>query len=111
MCGIAGMIDLSARRSMPRGVLQAMADALVHRGPDEFGFHESSGIGLAARRLSIVGLGNGHQPIPNEDGTIWAVCNGELYDYPELRPQLEGRGHRFFTDSDVELLVHCWEED
>src|SRR5262249_12313430 len=106
----AGMIDLSGQRPVPVGVVQAMAGVLVHRGPDEAGSIEYPGVGLASRRLSIVGLKDGRQPIANEDRTVWVVCNGELYDYPELRPQLEARGHRFATHSDTELLLHCWEE-
>src|SRR5262245_12413886 len=110
MCGIAGMLDLDGRRPLPDGVLAAMSAALVHRGPDEHGAYDGPGIGLACRRLSIVGITNGRQPIANEDGSIWTVCNGELYDDPELRPQLEARGHRFATSSDVELIPHLWED-
>ena len=89
MCGIAGIVDLDGRRPLPHGALAAMSAALVHRGPDEDGTFEQPGIGLACRRLSIVGVANGRQPVANEDGSIRAVCNGELFDYPELRPQLE----------------------
>jgi asparagine synthase (glutamine-hydrolysing) len=110
MCGIAGMMDLAGRRTPPRGALAAMSAALVHRGPDEDGVYEGPGIGLACRRLSIVGIANGRQPVANEDGSVRAVCNGELFDYPELRPQLEHRGHRFATDTDVELIPHLWED-
>ncbi|HKI35017.1 MAG TPA: asparagine synthase (glutamine-hydrolyzing) [Gemmataceae bacterium] len=110
MCGIAGMIDLSGRRPVPPGVLQAMALAIVHRGPDEDGFLELPGLGLANRRLSIVGLADGRQPIFNEDRSIAVVYNGELFDYPEQKLLLEGRGHRFITHCDTELLPHLWED-
>jgi asparagine synthase (glutamine-hydrolysing) len=87
-----------------------MAAAIVHRGPDEDGFLERDGLGLASRRLSIVGLADGRQPIPNEDRTVWVVFNGELFDYPEERAALEAKGHRFATHTDTELLPHLWEE-
>ena len=87
-----------------------MAAALVHRGPDEDGFLERPGLGFASRRLSIIGLKDGRQPISNEDGSISAVFNGELFDFPELRNTLERRGHRFSTHCDTELLPHLWEE-
>ncbi len=110
MCGIAGIFDLSGSRPLPKGALEAMAAALVHRGPDEDGFLERPGLGLASRRLSIIGLKDGRQPISNEDGSISAVFNGELFDFPELRNTLERRGHRFSTHCDTELLPHLWEE-
>jgi asparagine synthase (glutamine-hydrolysing) len=111
MCGIAGMIDLTGqRRPLPEGALQAMAQAIFHRGPDEEGFLQRPGLGLANRRLSIVGLADGRQPIANEDGSVSTVFNGELFDYPELRARLEARGHRFRTHADTENLVHLWED-
>src|SRR5438128_3606835 len=110
MCGIAGMIDLQGRRPVPPGVLQAMADALVHRGPDEDGFLDRPGLGLASRRLSIIGLHDGRQPIANENRDVCVVYNGELFDYPETRAELEGRGHRFTTHCDTELIPHLWED-
>src|SRR5262245_9076602 len=111
MCGIAGIIDLSGqRRPVPGGVLEAMASAIVHRGPDEDGFLEQPGIAFASRRLSIVGLFDGRQPIRNEDGSVAVVFNGELFDYPEMRAALEGRGHRFRTHCDTEIIPHEWED-
>lgn len=110
MCGIAGMIDLCGRREMDRGTLQRMADAIWHRGPDEEGFFHSPGVSLASRRLSIVGLADGQQPIYNEDGSVVVVFNGEIFDHPEQREILEARGHRFATHTDTEVLVHLWEE-
>src|SRR5262245_59601818 len=104
MCGIAGIVDLSGSRTVPPGTIRAMADALVHRGPDEDGFLERPGLALASRRLSIVGLADGRQPISNEDRSVWVVYNGELFDYPEERAELEGRGHRFSTHTDTEVI-------
>jgi asparagine synthase (glutamine-hydrolysing) len=110
MCGIAGMVDLSGRRPVAPGVLRMMADAIVHRGPDEDGYLELPGVGLANRRLSIVGLSDGRQPIFNEDRTVAVVYNGELFDYPEQKAVLESRGHRFITHCDTELVPHLWED-
>jgi asparagine synthase (glutamine-hydrolysing) len=111
MCGIAGMIDLSGqRRPAPRGAVARMAQAIVHRGPDEDGFLERPGVHLANRRLSIVGLADGRQPISNEDQTIWTVYNGELFEYPEKRAELEAKGHKFRTHTDTEIIPHLWEE-
>jgi asparagine synthase (glutamine-hydrolysing) len=110
MCGIAGVIDLVSKRTVPAQVLSAMADSIVHRGPDEDGYLEEPGIGFASRRLSIVGLADGRQPIGNEDGNISVVFNGELFEYPEMRAKLEGLGHRFSTHCDTELVPHLWEE-
>ncbi len=111
MCGIAGIIDLSGTgRPAPTGAIGAMADALIHRGPDEDGFLARPGLAFASRRLSIVGLADGRQPIHNEDGTVSVVFNGELFDYPEMRAELEGRGHRFTTHCDTELIPHRWED-
>jgi asparagine synthase (glutamine-hydrolysing) len=110
MCGIAGMFDLSGQRTAPRGAVAAMAQAIVHRGPDEDGFLEHPGLHVASRRLSIVGLADGKQPIANEDRTVWTVFNGEFFDYPEQRAELEGKGHKFRTHTDTELIPHLWED-
>jgi asparagine synthase (glutamine-hydrolysing) len=110
MCGIAGIIDLAGRRPAPDGAVEAMADALFHRGPDEDGFLAAPGLCLASRRLSIIGLSDGRQPIFNEDRSVAVVYNGELFDYPEVRAELDGRGHRFATHCDTELIPHLWEE-
>jgi asparagine synthase (glutamine-hydrolysing) len=88
-----------------------MAEAIYHRGPDEDGFLQRPGLAFASRRLSIVGLADGRQPIHNEDGSVSVVFNGELFDYPEMRAELEGRGHRFATHCDTELIPHRWEDD
>src|SRR5258708_6462019 len=110
MCGIAGIIDLSGNRPAPADALRRMADAIVHRGPDEDGYLEAPGLGFASRRLSIVGLFDGKQPIANEDRSVWVVYNGELFDYPERKAELEARGHIFRTHCDTELFPHLWEE-
>ena len=110
MCGIAGAIDLRGPRLLPEATLRAMADAILHRGPDEDGYFRRGGVSMANRRLSIVGLFDGRQPISNEDGTISVVFNGELFDYPERRAELEANGHIFQTHCDTELFPHLWEE-
>src|SRR5262245_8742624 len=110
MCGIAGLIDLTGKRQPDPTTLQSMADALWHRGPDEDGYLIRPGFGFANRRLSIVGLGDGSQPIFNEDGTIAVVYNCELFDYPERKVELEAKGHVFRTHTDTEIIVHLYEE-
>jgi asparagine synthase (glutamine-hydrolysing) len=110
MCGIAGVVSLTGEAPVPEGILRNMADALVHRGPDEDGYLEAPGLGLASRRLSIIGLKDGRQPLTNEDRSVSVVFNGELFDYPEVRTQLQARGHRLATHCDTELLPHLWEE-
>lgn len=111
MCGIAGIIDLSGQgRLIPHLTVERMADAIVHRGPDEDGYLERPGVAFASRRLSIVGLFDGRQPIGNEDGSVAVVFNGELFDYPEKRVELQARGHRFRTHCDTEIIPHLWED-
>ncbi|MBI3467780.1 MAG: asparagine synthase (glutamine-hydrolyzing) [Planctomycetes bacterium] len=110
MCGIAGMFDLRDRRLADRATLQAMTEAIRHRGPDDSGFHVEPGIGLGSRRLSIIDLIGGRQPISNEDGSVWVAFNGELFDYPEIRRRLLARGHRLKTRCDTESIVHLWED-
>ncbi len=108
MCGIAGILDLGAGPGT-LGAARAMAGALVHRGPDEDGFYRGEGVALGVRRLSIIDLQTGSQPLANEDQTVWAVMNGEIYNYVELRRDLERR-HTFRTQGDTEVLVHLYEE-
>jgi asparagine synthase (glutamine-hydrolysing) len=110
MCGIAGLIDLTDQRPVPPGMLEAMGRALIHRGPDQEGYLQCPGLGLVSRRLSIVGLSDGRQPIANEDGRVQVVFNGEEFEFPEVRATLSKRGHRFSTHCDTEVLVHLWEE-
>src|ERR1700732_4056502 len=110
MCGIAGVLDLAGLRMVPEGIVQRMAQALVHRGPDEEGYPQGPGLALASRRLSIVGLADGQQPVANEDRSVFVVFNGEFFDYPEQRAALEARGHSLVTHCDTEIIPHLWEE-
>jgi len=109
MCGICGIVDLRGRR-VPEQNLRAMSNVLRHRGPDDQGSLISGAAALGFRRLSIVDVAGGQQPMSNEDGTVWIVFNGEIYNSPELRPMLEQRGHRYATHSDTETIVHLYEE-
>lgn len=112
MCGIAGGSWTSQREGLSETTLRRMTDVIRHRGPDDSGdyFSPSSGAALGFRRLSIIDLSGGHQPMSNEDGTVWIVFNGEVYNYRELKPELEQRGHQFRTASDTECIVHAYEE-
>ena len=110
MCGVAGVASFGGGAPPTRELLKAMCDEMLHRGPDDEGYDVCQGVGLGMRRLSIIDLAGGHQPIFNEDGTVRVVFNGEIYNYRELRRDLEGRGHRFATASDTEVIVHLWEE-
>jgi asparagine synthase (glutamine-hydrolysing) len=114
MCGITGFADLTASASRPgdadRSRITTMCGVMRHRGPDDEGVHLEPGVGLGMRRLSIIDLSTGNQPIHNEDKTIWVVFNGEIYNYRELRQALDARGHRFYTASDTETIVHGYEE-
>lgn len=109
MCGIAGYVG-SGAGSDPRAGLRRLNAGITHRGPDDEGYFEAPGVGLAMRRLSIVDLAGSRQPIANEDGSIHVVFNGEIYNYMELRAQLHARGHRLATGGDTEVLVHLYEE-
>jgi asparagine synthase (glutamine-hydrolysing) len=109
MCGIAGYISTSPQVNI-RPYLQGMVRLLTHRGPDDEGYYQNALMGMGMRRLSIIDLATGHQPITNEDETVHVVFNGEIYNYRELRSVLEAKGHRFSTQSDTEVLVHGYEE-
>lgn len=109
MCGITGIVR-SDGAQIDRELLGRMNDAIRHRGPDDDGFYFGEGVGLGMRRLSIIDLKSGHQPIHNSDRTAWIVFNGEIYNYRELRKQLEARGHQFYTDSDTEAIVAAYDE-
>jgi asparagine synthase (glutamine-hydrolysing) len=109
MCGIAGIVG-TPERPVDEAVLRAMNDALWHRGPDDDGYFVRDRVGLAMRRLSIIDVAGGRQPIHNEDKSVWAVFNGEIYNHDELRDDLQRRGHHFYTRSDTETLVHLYEE-
>lgn len=113
MCGIAGILRLAPSAAIERDTVAAMTRALVHRGPDDEGFYDDpqGRCALGFRRLSIIDLSTGHQPIANEDGTVWVILNGEIYNYRELRAELEARGHRFATHSDTEVIVHLFEDE
>ncbi len=109
MCGIAGFIR--GQRDLARSEdIRRMTQAIVHRGPDEEGVYAEGNVGLGMRRLSIIDLTSGSQPIHNEDRSVWIVFNGEIYNFPELRKELESRGHHFYTHSDTEVIVHLYEE-
>jgi asparagine synthase (glutamine-hydrolysing) len=110
MCGILGIIEGDRAHPADQSTARGMAAALLHRGPDDEGFHFEGHVALGMRRLSIIDLPGGHQPIANEDETIWIVFNGEIYNYRELRAELQARGHRFRTRSDTEVIVHLYEE-
>ena len=110
MCGICGYLNLDGSPARADGTLEALCDAIVHRGPDDRGTIIDGPVALGMQRLSIIDLAGGHQPIPNEDKSVWVVFNGEIYNFPELRRDLEQRGHRFSTRTDTEVLVHLYEE-
>lgn len=110
MCGITGIIRLSDAAPVEEGILRQMNSRLSHRGPDDDGFHFEPGVGLGHRRLSIIDLTTGHQPIYNEDRSVVIVFNGEIYNYKALVSELMSRGHKFKTQSDTEAIVHGWEE-
>src|SRR5258706_11145915 len=109
MCGITGIIDPAMPSAEIRRTLQRMADAIWHRGPDEGGYFVRDGVGLAIRRLSIIDVAGGPQPVENEDGQVQVVFNGEIYNYFDLRSELTGRGHIFLTSSDNEVIDHLYE--
>lgn len=110
MCGIAGKLNLKPQPPMDPGLIDGMLNAIHHRGPDDRGAFSDGQVGLGSVRLSIIDIAGGHQPISNEDGTVWIVFNGEIYNYLELRSQLEASGHIFRTCTDTEVLVHLYEE-
>ena len=107
MCGIVGRVGPAP---VSEREIRCMCDAIRHRGPDDWGVFVEGGTGLGARRLSIIDIAGGHQPIANEDGTVVVVMNGEIYNYPQLRPELEAAGHRFRTRTDTEVLLHLYEQ-
>lgn len=111
MCGIYGVMDLEKRGIPLAPTLALMGGVIEHRGPDDSGQYEGRGIGLGMRRLSIIDVAGGHQPMTNEDNSVWLVMNGEIYNYRELRASLEKKGHRFRTNSDTEVIVHLYEDE
>jgi asparagine synthase (glutamine-hydrolysing) len=110
MCGICGVVSFQPNAPADRSTLLRMNASLQHRGPDDEGYYEDDQVGLAIRRLSIIDLNTGQQPISNESGDVWVVYNGEIYNYQEVRTRLEQRGHIFKTQTDTEIIVHAYEE-
>lgn len=110
MCGICGIFEFDGQRIIDRDDVHRMNQTLVHRGPDDGGVYLDRGIGLGHRRLSIIDVAGGYQPLSNEDGTVWVLLNGEIYNYRELRRELLARGHKFSTHSDTEAIVHLYED-
>src|SRR5688572_4144619 len=109
MCGIAGIVDTTFKREPDRGLALQMNDAIAHRGPDGDGLHLEPGVALCHRRLAIIDLATGQQPLYNEDGSVVVVYNGEIYNYQQLIPELQALGHSYHTRSDTEVIVHAWE--
>ena len=110
MCGIFGFFGNDSEHWASPAILEEMARSILHRGPDGGGIHTDGPLGIGMRRLSIIDLDTGSQPLTNEDGSVWVVFNGEIYNYRELRGELQARGHHFATVSDTEVIVHLWEE-
>lgn len=111
MCGIFGIVNLTPGSDPAHSLMERMGRIIEHRGPDDDGFYYGRGVALGMRRLSIIDVVGGHQPISNEDGTIWIVLNGEIYNFKSLRERLEKSGHVFRTNSDTEAIVHLYEQD
>src|SRR4051812_20269720 len=110
MCGICGKVYVDASRRVDEAEVTAMSDTLQNRGPDAGGVYLDRHVGLGHRRLSIIDLAASVQPMSNEDGTVWIVYNGEIYNFLELRQELLARGHRFKTAGDTEVIIHLYEE-
>jgi asparagine synthase (glutamine-hydrolysing) len=110
MCGICGKLNLDLESSVSPVLVKAMADTIAHRGPDDEGFYYSGPVGFGFRRLSIIDLNLGHQPLSNEDGSVWVIFNGEIYNYQALTAELVSKGHVFKTKTDTEVIVHLYEE-
>jgi asparagine synthase (glutamine-hydrolysing) len=110
MCGITGIFDTKGKRSIDKNLLSRMNDSQYHRGPDQEGLHIEEGVGLGHRRLSIIDISSGKQPLYNEDNTVVVVYNGEIYNFPELMEELQAEGHTFRTRCDTEVIVHAWEQ-
>jgi asparagine synthase (glutamine-hydrolysing) len=111
MCGIYGVFDFREEWKSKQSLLAKMGQAVIHRGPDDEGRYVGKSVAMGMRRLSIIDLAGGHQPLANEDETVWVVCNGEIYNFQELRAELEARGHVFRCHSDTEVIVHLYEEE
>ena len=109
MCGIAGVLSL-AGKPVAQEEVEAMCDAMVHRGPNDAGYYVANDAVIGMRRLSIIDIDGGHQPVHNEDRTVWVVFNGQIYNFKSLRTSLERQGHCFYTDTDTEVIVHLYEQ-
>jgi asparagine synthase (glutamine-hydrolysing) len=110
MCGIAGQFNFQGREPVERETIVRMADSIAHRGPDDEGFFIAGPVGLGFRRLSIIDLAGGHQPMSDAEETVWIIFNGEIYNYRELRAELQSKGHRFRTNSDTEVIIHGYKQ-
>src|SRR5713101_9858216 len=110
MCGICGQFNFGTQAPVVRQDVEAMTRTMVHRGPDDEGYLFSGPLGLGFRRLSIIDLAGGHQPMSNAEETVWVIFNGEIYNFKELRADLEQRGYSFRTRSDTEVIVHGYKE-
>src|SRR5262249_8089837 len=110
MCGFEGQFNVQRREPVERETIVRMARSIAHRGPDDEGFFITGPVGLGFRRLSIIDLAGGHQPMSDAEETVWVIFNGEIYNYLELRRELEADGHRFRTRSDTEVIVHGYKE-
>src|SRR5947208_2071102 len=110
MCGITGQYNFERHEPVERDTIVRMARSIAHRGPDDEGFFIAGPVGLGFRRLSIIDLAGGHQPMSDAEGTVWVIFNGEIYNYRELRAELQSKGHQFRTNSDTEVIVHGYKE-
>src|ERR1700689_1199069 len=110
MCGIFGLLNLKPGGDLPRSLMERMGQVIKHRGPDDDGFYYGRGVPPGMRRLSIIDVSGGHQPLSNEDGTVWIILNGEIYNFQELNRRYLSSGHTFRTRSDTETIVHLYEE-
>src|ERR1700739_289296 len=110
MCGICGQFNFGSRAPVQKRDIEAMANSIVHRGPDDDGYYIDGPLGFGFRRLSIIDLAGGHQPMSDGEGKVWVVFNGEIYNFKELRSELESRGHQFRTNSDTEVIVHGYKQ-
>ena len=110
MCGIAGQFNFQRREPVERETIVRMARSIAHRGPDDEGFFIAGPVGLGFRRLSIIDLAGGHQPMSDAEETVWIIFNGEIYNYRELRAELQSKGHQFRTNSDTEVIIHGYKE-
>jgi asparagine synthase (glutamine-hydrolysing) len=110
MCGICGQVKIASDEPVDQEVIRRMARTMFHRGPDDEGYFFDRSLGFGFRRLSIIDLAGGHQPMSDAEESVWLVFNGEIYNYRELRAELEGHGHKFRTNSDSEVIIHGYKQ-